>query len=442
MKRALHFLLTAVLVAFFGIANAQTTRWYGYALGSFGGDAWVHKFISFETQTPGVIQTVSETLPEIQAATYVDGYVWFVTSTRSLCKAHFDEVAQALDASETVVATLVPYNLVMEMAYNPVDGMMYFVCQDSQYNMNLKRIDMAAPSVVENLGNFSTQLWTFAIDSQGTAYGIGYPGDLYQVDLNNCALTMVGSTGKDVWYTQSMAFDYDTGELYWAQVSTNADHGFYQVNTATGVATPLGEIGGTGAELTGLFMVPQNVTPEPEIINEIYVEGFTEPVWGEHPDFDLEVANDAHYSISEVIWAWVNPYIYGFLEEEDIFNREDAAYSMGVTFVPEDGYVFAEDVTVFFNGDSAPFNADGSGFDELGNFQAGTIDYYVTDPTNVAEQTIDDLKDLEGQTVSIYDLTGRLVLRDCFNGQLRYESLKPGLYFATVGGRAIKFVNK
>lgn len=208
MKGALQFLLTAVLVAFFGIANAQTTRWYGYVLGSFGGEAWQHKFISFETQAPGSVQTISETLPDIQAATYVDGY------------------------------------------------------------------------------------------------------------------------------------------------------------------------------------------------------------------------------------------IYGFLEEEDIFNREDAAYSMGVTFVPEDGYVFAEDVTVFFNGDSAPFNADGSGFDELGNFQAGTIDYYVTDPTNVAEQTIDDLKDLEGQTVSIYDLTGRLVLRDCFNGQLSYEGLKPGLYVATVGGRLVKFVNK
>lgn len=442
MKRALQFLLTAVLVAFFGIANAQTTRWYGYVLGSFGGEAWQHKFISFETQAPGSVQTISETLPDIQAATYVDGYVWFATSTRSLCKAPFDEVMQTFGTYETVVPTLLPYNQVIDMAYNPMDAKMYLLCQDSQYNMNLKRIDMAAPSVVEDLGSLSATLWTLAIDSNGTAYGIGYPGDLYQVNLGNCALTMVGATGKDVWYTQSMAFDLDTNELYWAQVSTNADHGFYQVNTVTGAATPLGEIGGSGAQLTGLFMVPQNVTPEPEIINEIYVEGFTEPVWGEHPDFDLEVANDAHYSISEVIWAWVNPYIYGFLEEEDIFNREDAAYSMGVTFVPEDGYVFAEDVTVFFNGDSAPFNADGSGFDELGNFQAGTIDYYVTDPTNVAEQTIDDLKDLEGQTVSIYDLTGRLVLRDCFNGQLRYESLKPGLYFATVGGCAIKFVNE
>ena len=281
-------------------------------------------------------------------------------------------------------------------------------------------------------------------------------GNLYRINLADAAATLVGPTGKDVWYTQSMAFDWETDELYWAQFATASDNGFYQVNTQTGAASALGEIG-NGMQLTGLFMVsgtpspciaPTNlvvtadltdatitwdgnassytlrfkivsesewvtipgitdntyyltdlpygeydlevqadcdegnwiattftVSPPPIVINEIFVLGFTAPAWGEHPDFNLEVAIDAHYSISEVVWVWVNSYIYGFLEEEDIFNREDAAYSMGVTFVPEEGYMFAEDVTVFYNGASAPFNADGSGFDELGNFQAGTIDY-------------------------------------------------------------------
>ena len=438
MRKTLRYLMTALLLVIFGISNAQTTQWYGYALGSFGGEAWSNKFISFDAQNPSSVQTISVTFPEIHAATYVDGYVWFVTSTRSLCKVPFDVETQTFGAYETIVSTLVPYNLVIEMAYNPVDGMLYFLCQDSQYNMNLKRLDMTALSEVEDLGNLTTRLWTLAIDSQGTAYGIGYPGDLYRVNLDNCALAMIGSTGKDVWYTQSMAFDLDTGDLYWAQLSSNADHGFYRVDIQTGEATSLGEIGGSGAQLTGLFMVPENVTPEPEIISEIYVEGFTEPVWGEHPDFDLEVANDAHYSISEIVWVWVNPYIYGFLEEEDIFNREDAAYSMGVTFVPEEGYMFAEDVTVFYNGDSAPFNADGSGFDELGNFQAGTIDYYVTDPTNVAEQIIDDLKNLEGQPVNVYDMTGRLVFQGCYNGHRCFEGLKPGIYVINIAEHSLK----
>ena len=438
MKRTFRLIIITMLVALIGIANAQTTQWYGYARSCFNGENWQNKFITFNTQNPGEVQAVSETLPEIFAATYLDGYVWFVTTTRSLCKAPFNEETQTLGAYETVVTTLLPYNLVIDMAYNPVDGMMYYLCQDSQYNTHLKRSSLDNPSEVENIGSFSVRLWTLAINRLGQAYGVAYEGgDLYQIDLTNAAITLVGPTGKDVWYTQSMAFDMNTDELYWAQFATASDHGLYQVNTATGAATSLGLIG-QGTQLTGLFMVSDNVIPEPEIISEIYIEGFTEPVWGEHPDFDLEVAIDAHYSISEVSWVWVNSYIYGFLEEEDIFNREDAAYSMGVTFVPEEGYMFAEDVTVFYNGDSSPFNADGSGFDELGNFQAGTIDYYVTDPTHVAEQIIDDLKDFEGQPVIVYDMTGRLVYKGCYSGQLHFEGLKSGVYIANIAGNTLK----
>ena len=161
-------LLVIIWMALLGIAQAQTTQFYGYALGSFGGEAWQHKFLSFDAQTPNSVQTISETFPDVYAATYVDGYIWFVTSTRDLCKAPFDEETQTIGAYEMVVPTLDQYNLVIEMAYNPMDGMMYFLCQDSQYNMNLKRIDMASLSEVEALGNLSAKLWTLAIDSHGT----------------------------------------------------------------------------------------------------------------------------------------------------------------------------------------------------------------------------------------------------------------------------------
>ena len=36
MRNTLHLLMTALLLVIFGISNAQTTQWYGYALGSFG----------------------------------------------------------------------------------------------------------------------------------------------------------------------------------------------------------------------------------------------------------------------------------------------------------------------------------------------------------------------------------------------------------------------
>lgn len=270
MKKTLHLLLTTLLIVFFGITNAQNTQWYGYAYGSFGGDTWSNKFITFDTQTPNSVQEASGTFPQIHAATYVDGYVWFVTSTRSLCKAPFNEETQTIGAYETVVSVLDPYRLFVDMSYNPMDGKLYFLCQDSQYNAYLKSVSLAAPSQIEAIGDFSVRLWTLAINGQGQAYGIAYEeGGLYQINLADATTTLVGPTGKDVWYNQSMAFDLDNGTLYWAQLSASNDHGFYQVNTQTGAATPLGEIGASGAQLTGLFMIAESIAPQPtgEIID-------------------------------------------------------------------------------------------------------------------------------------------------------------------------------
>ena len=285
MKKSFQLWMTVVLMAVFGMANASTAQWYGYALYTSNGADWQNHFVSFNAQSPDAVQAVSETLPTIWAATYVDGYVWFVTQTRSLCKAPFDEETQTIGNYETVVPMLEQYNLYIDMAYNPVDGMMYYLCQDSQYNTYLKRSSLTAPSEVEVVGMFNVRIWALAINAQGQAYGVSYEGgNLHEINLNDASTTIVGPTGKEVWYTQSMAFDLETGELFWAQFATVDDHGFYQVNTETGEATLMGEIG-AGTQLAGLFMVSEPTPPEPEIIDEIYVEGFTAPVWGEHPDF-------------------------------------------------------------------------------------------------------------------------------------------------------------
>ena len=69
-------------------------------------------------------------------------------------------------------------------------------------------------------------MWTLAINAQGQAYGVAYEGgNLHEINLNDASTTVVGPTGKEVWYTQSMAFDFETGELFWAQFATTEDHG-------------------------------------------------------------------------------------------------------------------------------------------------------------------------------------------------------------------------
>jgi hypothetical protein len=225
------------------------------------------------------------------------------------------------------------------------------------------------------------------------------------------------------------------------------------VNTETGEAISLGEIG-QGTQLAGLFMVPQPM-PEPEVIDEIYVEGFTAPVWGEHPDFDLEVAEGSHYSINEVRWYWINPYIYEFMEEDDIFDHVDATYYLSITFEPEEGYMFSEGVNVFYNGDPSIFDASESYFIEDGAFNAVTIDFHVSDPTCITELTSESiaiwpnpatnilyLDVMDGTSVSVFDMTGRLVRRQPYEGQIDVRSLAPGIYAIKAEGSMIRFVKE
>lgn len=451
MRKTLHLLLTVVFTVVFGIANASTAQWYGYALYTANGANLQNHFVSFNTQDPNTMQAVSEEFPAIWAATYLDGYVWFVTQSRSLCKAPIDAETQTIGNYEVIASTLGQYNLFISMAYNPVDGMMYYLCQDSQYNSYLKRSSLANPSVVEEIGMFSVKIWTLAINAQGQAYGVAYEdGNLHQINLNDASTTIVGPTGKELWYTQSMAFDLETGELFWAQFATVNDNGFYQVDAETGAATLIGDIG-AGTQLAGLFMVSETTPPAPEIIDEIYVKGFTAPAWGEHPNYNVQVSETAPYTITDIAW---NSYIsedFHVLEPDEYFDNEEAKYYLFVLVSPKEGYVFAEEPAVYFDGDNTVFSY---GTTSGNNYRIYTIDYQVTDPTvGIEEQTANSvaiwpnpatdvlyLDVINGETISVFDMTGRMVMQQRYEGKVDVSDLSSGIYTVKTKDFTVRFV--
>lgn len=49
---------------------------------------------------------------------------------------------------------------------------------------------------------------------------------------------------------------------------------------------------------------------------------------------------------------------------------------------------------------------------------------------------------IDGQTVSVYDAMGRLVMQEVYNGQLNVSALEEGIYAVTTGNRTVKFVKK
>lgn len=105
-----------------------------------------------------------------------------------------------------------------------------------------------------------SQMLTIAANAGGEIYTIsrGAPALLYHINKTTGACTLIGSTGVNADYAQSMTFDPVTGKLYWAAVRTNGSSGLYEVNTATGAASLIFEFG-NNEEYTGLYI------PEPSV---------------------------------------------------------------------------------------------------------------------------------------------------------------------------------
>ena len=190
---------------------------------------------------------------------------------------------------------------------------------------------------------------------------------------------------------------------------------------------------------------------ESNCIYSIYVDGFTAPQWGAHPDFDLTVSSDAHCSISDVSWNWESETDYGELSASDTFNHEDYVYYLGICFTPQSGYHFSDYTRVYFNGNPDPFDVVYSSVLSGGDFRAWTINYYVYDPTGVDEQIAESqltvkpnptsdklfLEGVDGELVSVYDNTGRLVLQERYHGNLNVSNLPQGIYVITIADRTI-----
>jgi hypothetical protein len=100
-----------------------------------------------------------------------------------------------------------------------------------------------------------------AIDKFGQMYGHEIGGDnLYRVDKNTAAMTLLGPTGFASNFAQGMDFDYDTNTLY-ATIYTGGGVGAYvSFNTTTGAATTIASTTTWNAEME---MAIASQIPEP-----------------------------------------------------------------------------------------------------------------------------------------------------------------------------------
>jgi hypothetical protein len=241
----------------------STAHWYGYAFNSRmeNGDPsnydWEKEFVSFSMQDPSTVTAITDMnlqFPYTYAAAYANGYVWCITREDGhLCRALINDETQTISDFEIVV----PYfeiGILRSMAFNYVDGRMYYITTENA----LKRFDLSQPEEFTYVGLFNFEAIALAINHFGEAYVLeaNSTGNLYQLDLDDASVNLIGSTGLSAQYEQSMAFDQGTGELFWAQFyNVFGGSGLYLVDPTTASTQNLGRVGGVGCQLAGLLMV-------------------------------------------------------------------------------------------------------------------------------------------------------------------------------------------
>lgn len=144
-------------------------------------------------------------------------------------------------------------------------------------------------------------------------------------------------------------------------------------------------------------------------ISQIHIEGFTEPVWGAHPDMELTAAGE-HYTVNgSSYWYYINPATSdtNYMTSGDTFNNEDYIYYQIICVRPNGGYSFPDDVAIFINGSTdavashTHLNLSGNIYDYV-----YTINYQVSNPdTYISEVYINGFTQPEWGAQPDFDLT-------------------------------------
>ena len=107
---------------------------------------------------------------------------------------------------------------------------------------------------------------------------------------------------------------------------------------------------------------------------------------------------------------------------------------------------------VYFDDDSSVFDY---GILSGEDYQVYTIDYQVTDPTGISEQASSYvalwpnpalnflcLEVAEGTSISVFDVMGRMVKQERYEGKIDVRDLTPGIYAIKANGITVRFVKE
>ena len=178
-----------------------------------------------------------------QCYEYVDGVLYCVrwSSGNSIGKVSLTNGAWTNIASIACDAA--------SLCYNPVDGLTYcfpWTGSDSE-NTNWGTVNLTTGAFTSK-GTYAMDgehTYYAAIDDEGVCWAVrNLSGDFGKIDLSTGAFTVTANVGHSINYIQDIAFDRETGDLYWmAQVSdVGSGSVYFKIDKATGATTQIGSM--------------------------------------------------------------------------------------------------------------------------------------------------------------------------------------------------------
>jgi hypothetical protein len=187
------------------------------------------------------------------AGEYVNGFFFFfmaMVSGASVIPQNFIKISTET-WSDVFVQSITSFP--RDMAYDYTANVMYGVVGGTGTPSNLVTVNLETGAMT-TIGTIGRTAFTLACNPDGNLYAVDADGFLCAINKTTAALTVIGSTGKTPYYVQSMAFDHNTGRLFWAMCNNKGEGRLMEIDPASGVSLDRGAIGGE-AELIGLYTI-------------------------------------------------------------------------------------------------------------------------------------------------------------------------------------------
>ncbi len=255
---------------------------YGHVLtdvATGGGQYWVRIYAQ-DTNNPDLLVPFTYTL---YSGTVVDGKLYTVGYDPNSWDANWQffildaenySVIEQHDVGEV-------YPFVYDMTYDPATATMYAVASydNSGSDTSIFILDMETGAVTEFMDVDAT-IMSIAAGRDGVLYAMSKSEQvvvgmddwgweiydeldtvLYAIDPVLGTVEEIGSSGIKSNMMASMAYDYDTDKLYWTPMYQGAGYvsSLAIVDPETGAAVALGAVGASGAQVSGLYILSEDM---------------------------------------------------------------------------------------------------------------------------------------------------------------------------------------